>query len=438
MLFRSHMYSESYLPPSIAYANRLAYANLPYSVPEGMSLPHMTMQGKGPVYPHPVLMGNSSLYPPRLTPKHGLPYGIPPNHGDYLTYHDSKEMVHPLMVSHLGMDAKERLDLRSRPQEKPWSHDGSPYRNQMASDTESPRKNEKEINLATGQDSKLPSKPFTGGKEEIVCIDLLQSDMDSDSSMSKHSSPSVRRRYPGKQLGCESSYSASDRREPEPLRTSQVAEHRLGDPEKQLEQRCLPRPLDPHKGFPSHPNPSRPEAPMSPYHCEDSPSPAEGSPLPDLPEEQTLRCARTSGERPIKDRGPWNRSSGERAYGDPTDESRIARVQPCENRALEDRASGNRNVGGRAFENRVLGDRSCENHEDRTCGVNSSGDGNSGDQPFRDPENRSHRDYSFEHRPSDYNRNGDCTGQNQTLAKPGLKAELISEDQLNHYEDLKY
>lgn len=444
----SHLYSESYLPPSLAYANRLAYANLPYPVPESMSLPHMAMQGKGPVYPHPVLLGSSSLYPPRLTPKHGLPYGIPPSHGDYLTYHDSKEMVHPLMSSHLGLDPK---DIRSRPQEKPWSHEGSPYRNQMASETESPRKNEKDMNLASGQDSKLPSKPFTGGKEEIVCIDLIQSDMDSDSSMSKHSSPSLRRRDPAKLLGSESSHSGSDKREPElmnMLRSSQAAKSRPGEPDKQPEPRGHPRPLEPHHSFPPHPHSSRLEPPPSSlYHGDDSPSSAEGSPMPDLPEEQTLRCARTSGEWPNKDRSPWNRSHGERSYGDLTNEDRVLRDQLCENHAHGDRTCENRSLGGRTFENRAIGDHSCENHlhEDRTFGVQTCGDVRSGDNPSRDfiPGNHPcrdlgngfHRDRSFGHRTSEYNTNGDCAGQNHPLTKACSKSELLGCDPLNHYGD---
>ncbi|KAJ8253264.1 hypothetical protein GJAV_G00210880 [Gymnothorax javanicus] len=116
-----HLYlpqNEAFLPPTLAYANRY----LSYSVPDGMSLPHLPLPGKSPVYPHPVLLGSSSLYPAHLAaPKPGLPYGLPPAHSEYLTYHDSQEMVHPLMSPHLTLDPKtgEWPERRVRPQEKP-------------------------------------------------------------------------------------------------------------------------------------------------------------------------------------------------------------------------------------------------------------------------------------------------------------------------------
>ncbi|KAG5833497.1 hypothetical protein ANANG_G00276550 [Anguilla anguilla] len=86
-----------------------------------MTLPHLPLPAKGPVYPHPVLLGSSSLYPAHLAaPKHGLPYGLPPAHGEFLTYHDSQKMVHPLMSPHLALDPNtgERPERRPRPQDK--------------------------------------------------------------------------------------------------------------------------------------------------------------------------------------------------------------------------------------------------------------------------------------------------------------------------------
>uniref|UniRef100_A0A4W5KW48 BCL6 corepressor n=1 Tax=Hucho hucho TaxID=62062 RepID=A0A4W5KW48_9TELE len=178
-----------------------------------MSLPHMPMPGKGPVYPHPVLLGSSSLYPPRLPPKHGLPYGIPSSHGDYLTFHDSQEMVHPLMSSpHTGLDLKtsERLqELRSRPKEKVWQHhedSATAYKSQtQAPDTKHTRRGDRETDRSTGLGSKsLNHKPLTGAREEIVCIDLIQDDGDSDSPLTKAVSPCAKRGDPSKPVGSES------------------------------------------------------------------------------------------------------------------------------------------------------------------------------------------------------------------------------------------
>ncbi|KAL1022089.1 hypothetical protein UPYG_G00022060 [Umbra pygmaea] len=328
----SHLYlpqNDSYLPPSLAYGNRY----LPYSVQESMSLPHMPMPGKGPVYPHPVLLDSSSLYPPRLPPKHSLPYGLPPSHGDYLTYHDSQEMVHPLMSSpHPSLDPKasERLqELRSRAQqEKAWQHREESYKSQ-APDTEHTQRGDRELDRSTTLGSKsLNHKALPGPREEIVCIDLIQDDGDSDSPLTQAVTPCAKRRDPSKSLGSGS----KEGREAElqhMLRTGQAVELLPGEAHRQAElQRSGQLALGLHPS--SHCPEPRSPCP-SPINEEDSPSPAESSPLPDLPEEQTLRCARTSG-----DRTSWERT--------------------CRDRNLEDRSRD------RAFESRSSFDRTSWEH----------------------------------------------------------------------------
>ncbi|XP_030637349.1 BCL-6 corepressor [Chanos chanos] len=283
----SHLYmpqGDAYLSHSLAYANRY----LPYPVPDSMSLPHLQLPGKGPVYPHPVLLGSNSLYPARLPPKHGLPYGIPPSHGDYMTYHDSQEMVHPLMSSHMSLDPKvsERLEVRSRPQEKPWHHEESPYKRQSASDADTSYKSERESEKPEVLGSKPQSKTQAVGKDEIVCIDLVQDDTDGSPQTNKYSVITAKRRDPTKPDGSSSgSGSNTEGKEPELmqiLRSGQPAEARPAESERQPEPCSQPRPQ---------------EQPDSPRHSQGEESPSEQSPLPDMLEEQTLRCARTSGDR---------------------------------------------------------------------------------------------------------------------------------------------
>ncbi|XP_064826521.1 LOW QUALITY PROTEIN: BCL-6 corepressor-like [Oncorhynchus masou masou] len=384
----SHLYlpqSDGYLPPSLAYANRY----LPYSVQESMSLPHMSMPGKGPLYPHPVLLGSSSLYPPRLPPKHGLPYGIPPSHGDYLTFHDSQEMVHPLMSSpHTSLDLKtsERLqELRSRPKEKIWQHhEGSApaYKTQVP-DTKHTR-GDRETDRSTGLGSKsLNHKPLTGAREEIVCIDLIQDDGDSDSPLTKAVSPCAKRGDPSKPVGS-GSIGRNEGREAElqhMLRTGQAVELRPGQANRQADQQQRSQLW---LGF--HPSSLRPEPPSLspcpfPRHGEDSPSPAESSPISDLPEEQTLRCARTSGDRTSWDRRDQSleglksrdctfedptsvdRSSGDRSFWDHTHEE-------C---TFKDRSSWDRTRVDLTCRVRSCEDRTSADHSPGECTLNESG-----------------------------------------------------------------
>eukprot|EP00063_Salmo_salar_P031343 XP_014006178.1 PREDICTED: BCL-6 corepressor-like isoform X2 [Salmo salar] len=376
----SHLYlpqSDGYLPPSLAYANRY----LPYSVQESMSLPHMPMPGKGPVYPHPVLLGSSSLYPPRLPPKHGLPYGIPPSHGDYLTFHDSQEMVHPLMSSpHTGLDLKtsERLqELRSKPKEKVWQHhedSALAYKSQtQASDTKHTRRGDRETDRSTGLGSKsFNHKPLTGAREEIVCIDLIQDDGDSDSPLTKAVSPCAKRGDPSKPVGS-GSIGRNEGREAElqhMLRTGQAVELRPGQAHRQAEQQQQRSQL--WLGF--HPSSLRPSPPSLspcpfPRREEDSPSPAGSSPISDLPEEQTLRCARTSGDRTSWDRREQSlegfksrdctfedptsvdRSSGDRSSWDHTRVDRTCRDRSCEDRTSADHSPREHTLNESGFRN---------------------------------------------------------------------------------------
>ncbi|MCI4393387.1 hypothetical protein PGIGA_G00156910 [Pangasianodon gigas] len=275
---------EAYLPTSLAYANRY----LPYSVPESMSLPHLQLPSKGPVYPHPVLLNSNSLYSNRLPHKPGLPYGMPPSHGEYVTYHDSQEMVHPLMSPHLPLDPKvnERLELRSTPQEKSWQHEESPYKQHSVSDTDTRYTAERE---SEGPEV-LGCKPHTASKDDIVCIDLVQDDTDGSPEPDKYSTTPAKQREPTKPAGSSTgdgtrSTGNSKVKEPELmqiLRSSQPVEYKPAEAERR------PDPCSP---------PEPQERAESPGQSQGEESSSEHSPLPPLLEEQTLRCARTSGDR---------------------------------------------------------------------------------------------------------------------------------------------
>uniref|UniRef100_A0A9J8B5S6 BCL6 corepressor n=2 Tax=Cyprinus carpio TaxID=7962 RepID=A0A9J8B5S6_CYPCA len=308
----SHLYmpqGETYLPPSLAYSNRY----LSYPVPESLSLSHLQLSGKGPVYPHPVLLSTNSLYSARLPSKPGIPYGIPPSHGEYLTYHDSQEMVHPLMSPHLPLDHKvtERLELRHRPLDKPWHHNEAPYKRQSITDTDPSYKSERESERQEVFGSRSQSKPHTVNKDEIVCIDLVQDDTDGSPEPDKHSAIDAKCKEPAKPVGSgtgmgNESGSNSEGKEPELmqiLRSGQPAVSWPTDSERQAEVCSPPRPQ---------------KQSDSPVDSQSEESSSEHSPLPDMLEEQTLRCARTSGDRARADVGEFkvDRHHANRQYAD--------------------------------------------------------------------------------------------------------------------------
>lgn len=285
----AHLYipqGETYLPTSLAYANRY----LPYSVPETMALSHLQLPNKGPVYPHPVLLSSSNLYPTRLPHKPGFPYGIPPSHTEYVTYHDSQEMVHPLMSPHLPLDPKanELLELRSRPQEKSWQQveEKASYKQKSVSDSDS---RYAAVRESEGPDV-LGSKPHTVSKDEIVCIDLVQDDTDGSPEPDKYSTTPAKHREPTKPAGSgtgDRARSAGNSKVKEPelmqiLRSSQPVEFKPAEAEQQPDPCSASEPQ---------------ERPESPEQSQGEESSSENSPLPPLLEEQTLRCARTSGDR---------------------------------------------------------------------------------------------------------------------------------------------
>ncbi|XP_051549368.1 BCL-6 corepressor-like isoform X2 [Myxocyprinus asiaticus] len=287
-----HIYmpqGDAYLHPSLAYPSRY----LSYPVPESLSLSHLQMSGKGPVYHHPVLLGTNSLYSARLPPKPGLPYGIPPSHGEYLTYHDSQEMVHPLMSPHLPLDHKvsDRLELRHRPLDKPWHHEEAPYKRQSTTtDTDPGYKSERDSERQEVLGSKSQSKPHTVNKDEIVCIDLVQDDTDGSPEPDKHSVIDAKSKEPAKPVGSGTGIGNenginSEAKEPELM---QILRSGLPVIFRPAESEQQPEVCSPH----------RPQKqPNSPVHSLGEENSSEHSPLPDMLEEQTLRCARTSGER---------------------------------------------------------------------------------------------------------------------------------------------
>ncbi|XP_047621802.1 BCL-6 corepressor isoform X3 [Phacochoerus africanus] len=110
--------NEAFRSPPIPYPR----SYLPYPAPEGIAISPLSLHSKGPVYPHPVLLPNGSLFPGHLTPKPGLPYGLPTGRPEFVTYQDALGlgMVHPMLLPHTPIEItkEEKPERRSRSHER--------------------------------------------------------------------------------------------------------------------------------------------------------------------------------------------------------------------------------------------------------------------------------------------------------------------------------
>ncbi|XP_030199342.1 BCL-6 corepressor isoform X1 [Gadus morhua] len=300
-LENGHLYlsqSDAYLNHSLAYANRY----LQYSVPDGMALHSLPLGAKGPVYPHPVLLGSNSLYPTHLAAKHPLPYHnlAAPSGGEYLTF-NSQEMSHPLMQTHTEAKLQERGDVSLKPRgiDKPRSQADECGGNRdragaMARCEGSQRILEKGAGEPGASHANPPSSSASS-RERIVCIDLVHSDTDAESTPKVHKLPPL---VPGAKVNqneCDNQNQTKSEYEPK--------HPRLPSPPL-----AFPTGLTPNLKAPHHDRRSDTAfghmrlAPVAGCASGTSSSPQcspARSPSPDLgdQDQSTLSCARTSGER---------------------------------------------------------------------------------------------------------------------------------------------
>ncbi|XP_071197121.1 BCL-6 corepressor-like isoform X4 [Salvelinus alpinus] len=361
----SHLYlpqSEAYLPHSMVYANRYLH----YSVPDGMALHSLPLPGKGPAYPPPILLGSNSLYPSHLAAKHPLPYHS--HAGEYLTY-NSQEMAHPLMHTHTDSKALERADQgpksRGQGQDKPRglkedfgvSHRGR-------SDVETGEGSHVKRNKDAGEWGGSQPRPLSSSstsipsKDRIVCIDLVHSDTDGESTPAANQPPlpvivPITR---GNQHQC--GHGDQSMREVEREPEHQLHHHHLHHhpspsstlrtthTDRQPETPCMrPRPLQ-ETGCPGVASSPPQGSPGLVTRAEESREDQIPSSDPRDQREQvksTLRCARTSGDRKTRDRtlGDCDRTAVDRTTGDsgrmPGDRTFRDRTSPCDRTSGEER-----------------------------------------------------------------------------------------------------
>ncbi|XP_053733230.1 BCL-6 corepressor isoform X2 [Synchiropus splendidus] len=316
-LENGHPTAPLYLPQGDAYLNQsLAFTNryLHYPIPDGMTLHSLPIAGKTPVYPHPVLLGSNSLYPAHLAAKHPLPYhNLPAGAGgEYLTY-NSQEMTHPLMQPHPDSKSSERGEANLKPRGHVEECVGLRDQNSGKEMSEGIQlKPDREAGVQ-GQGSNQLKSPFSSvsHKENVVCIDLVHSDTDMESTPSAHKQPCAdpimkvnqkechhnnqntsKTEYEPKQHPVPHSYPILSGQSPafKPNSTDRLLESPSGKPKDAVSAEVM---LNMPPTSPG--NESQAEESLD----EQCPSPEEGE-----QDQSTLRCARTSGERSSgKDKG---------------------------------------------------------------------------------------------------------------------------------------
>ncbi|XP_023806262.1 BCL-6 corepressor isoform X2 [Oryzias latipes] len=310
-----HLYlsqNDAYLNHSLAYASRYLH----YPIPDGMGLHSIPISGKGPVYTHPALLGNNSLYQSHLAAKHPLPY--PPNlpggpGSEYLAY-NSQEMAHPLMQTHSECKLLERTNHKSRAQEKSRGAVEEPGsgRDNAEKETRDTNtvKSDREAGAQGQGGSQSKSLSSAGAsRETIVCIDLVHSDTDVESIPSVHKQPSAEASTKTNQNECHSNQHLTKTEYKPKENPHHFPIHSGSNPNlKSNFNNGQPDTLFGKEKFPHEtPCPGMTLSPASPGEVsQEEESSEEQSPSPDpgVEDQSTLRCARTSGERSSgKDKG---------------------------------------------------------------------------------------------------------------------------------------
>uniref|UniRef100_A0A8C9P884 BCL6 corepressor n=1 Tax=Spermophilus dauricus TaxID=99837 RepID=A0A8C9P884_SPEDA len=183
--------NEAFRSPPIPYPR----SYLPYPAPEGIAISPLSLHGKGPVYPHPVLLPNGSLFPGHLAPKPGLPYGLPTGRPEFVTYQDALGlgMVHPMLIPHTPIE----ITKEEKPERRSRSHERARY--------EDPTLHSRFSEILEANSSKLhpevpadktpkPNPSWSQGKtvvksDKLVYVDLLreESDAKTEANVSKPS-----------------------------------------------------------------------------------------------------------------------------------------------------------------------------------------------------------------------------------------------------------
>ncbi|XP_053161375.1 BCL-6 corepressor isoform X4 [Hemicordylus capensis] len=185
--------SSIFFPPNDAFRSPpLPYPRsyLPYPVPEGLAIGPLSLHGKGPVYPHPVLLPNGSLFPGHLAPKPTIPYSLPTSRGEFMTYQDAlgMGMVHPMLLPHTALELKdEKSERRSRSHER-LRYEDAALRNRLPEMLETNTKLHFEVPTERNMKSHQSSSKTTAKSEKHMFSELRdEQDVKSETNLTKPS-----------------------------------------------------------------------------------------------------------------------------------------------------------------------------------------------------------------------------------------------------------
>lgn len=172
--------NEAFRSPAIPYPR----SYLPYAAPEGIALSPLSLHGKGPVYPHPVLLPNGSLFPGHLAPKPGLPYGLHTSRPEFVTYQDALGlgMVHPMLIPHTPIE----ITKEEKPERRSRSHERARYEDPTLRSrfSEMLEASSTKLHPEVPTDKNLkPNSSWNQGKtgvksDKLVYVDLLREEAD--------------------------------------------------------------------------------------------------------------------------------------------------------------------------------------------------------------------------------------------------------------------